>query len=210
MDLQNKAIHRFRRQLAVLFILKYALPLATLWGFLWGTAVLILRAAVGVERRPLLWGLTGFAVCLAAGLLLARRRMPSATAIRALLDEQSGCGGLLMAGAEQELGHWRQRMPALKPPSIHWDCRRAGMLLAVAVVFVLISFLAPQGLADLQFSSPLEIDQEIARLLQQIALLKENQSWSRSELRRWQKKWPSCANRLPVKTPHVRWKRSIT
>jgi hypothetical protein len=171
MNLQNKAIQRFRRHLAVLFVLKFALPLATVWGFVWGTAVIALRAA-GVERKPLLWGLTGLAVCLAAALLRVRRHLPSATTIRALFDEQSGCGGLLMAGAEQELGGWQQRMPVLQSPRLRWDGRRAGTLLAIAAGFVLLSFLAPQGLADLRFDSPLEIDAEIGRLLQQIAVLK--------------------------------------
>ncbi|MHB1421727.1 MAG: hypothetical protein ACYC3I_00745 [Gemmataceae bacterium] len=173
MDLQDKAIRRFRRHLAALFVLKYAVPLATVWGFVWGTAVLALRAAAGVERTPLLWGALGLAACLAAALMLARRRMPSDTVIRALLDEQSGSGGLLMAGAEQDLGGWRQRLPDLKPPRPHWDGRRAGTLLAIAAGFVLLSFLAPRGLADLRFRSPLEIDREIDRLLKQLALLKK-------------------------------------
>jgi hypothetical protein len=172
MDRQDRALRDFRRHLATLFVLKYALPLATVYALVWGTAVLALRAAAGVERKPLLWGLLGVAACLAVAIVLARRRMPSATAIRALLDEQSGCGGLLMAGAEQELGGWRQRMPPLTPPRIQWHGRRAGTLLAIAAGFVLLSFLAPQGLADLSSSSPLEVDREIGRLLAQIALLK--------------------------------------
>lgn len=172
MDLQDRAIRRFRRHLALLFILKYALPLATVYGFVWGTVVLALRAAAGMERQPLLWGLIGWAVCVAIAVAIARRRLPSVTAIRALLDEQSGCGGLLMAGAEQELGGWGQRLPALKPPRVRWDGRRSATLLSIAAGFVLLSFLAPQGLADLRSSEPLEIDQEIGRLLKQIALLK--------------------------------------
>jgi hypothetical protein len=171
MDLLDQAIRRFRRRLVALFVLKYTLPLATLWGFVWGAAVIALRVA-GVERKPLLWGLMGLAACLAAALVRARRHAPAAATIRALLDEQNGCGGLLMAGAEQELGNWRQRMPALQVPRLRWDSRRAGTLLALAAGFVLVSFLAPQGLANLSFNSPLEIDQEIERLLQQIALLK--------------------------------------
>jgi hypothetical protein len=171
MELQNKAMQRFSRQLAALFVLKYALPPATLWGFLWGTAVIALRAT-GVERKPLLWGLLGLAACVAAALVRARRHLPAAATIRALLDEQSGCGGLLMAGAEQELGGWQQRMPTLHSPRLRWNGQRAITLLAIAAGFVLLSFLAPQGLADLRFSSPLEIDAEIGRLLQQIALLK--------------------------------------
>jgi hypothetical protein len=169
---QDNAIRRCRRRLALLLVLKYALPLATVWGFVWGTTVLALRAAAGMERKPLLWGLAGLAACLAAAIALARRRMPSATAIRALLDEQSGCGGLLMAGAERELGGWRQKMPTLRLPRVQWDGRRAAMLLAIAAGFVLLAFLAPQGLADLTATSPLEIDREIARLIAQIALLK--------------------------------------
>src|SRR6185312_1081835 len=104
MDLQDRVIRRFRRQLAMLFVLKYTLPLATAYAFVWGTAVLALRAAANVERGLLLWGLLGLAVCLAVALVRARRHMPSPSAVRALLDEQSGCGGLLMAGAEQDLG----------------------------------------------------------------------------------------------------------
>lgn len=172
MDHEDKAIQRFRRHLATLFVLKYALPLMTAYAFVWGTMVLVLRAAAGVERKPLLWGGMGLAVCLTAALVPARRRMPKATAIRALLDEQSGCGGLLMAGEEQELGGWRQRMPVLVPPSVRWDGRRGATLLSIAAGFVLLCFLASQGLANLLSSSPLEIDQEIGRLLQQIALLK--------------------------------------
>jgi hypothetical protein len=171
MDLQTKAIQRFRRHLAALFVLKFALPLATLWGFVWGTGVIALRAA-GVERQPLLWGLVGLAACVMVALLRVRRHLPPETTIRALLDEQSGCGGLLMAGAEQDLGGWQQRMPVLHAPGLRWDGRRAGTLLAIAAGFVLLSFLVPQGLADLRFDSPLEIDAEIGRLLQQIALLK--------------------------------------
>jgi hypothetical protein len=172
MILQEKTIRRFRRHLAVLLLLRYFLPLATGWSFVWGIAVLALRAAVGVERTPLLWGLSGVAGCLVLAAVLARRRLPAANAVRALLDEQSGCGGLLMAGAEQELGDWRQKMPAIHLPRVQWDGRRAAMLLAVAAGFVLLTFLAPRELADLASSSPLEMYREIARLIEQIALLK--------------------------------------
>jgi chorismate mutase len=172
MDHPDKAIRTFRRHLALLFVLKYALPLLTAYAFVWGTAVLVLRAAADVERKPLLWGLSGLAVCLAFAVLRTRRHLPPATAIRALLDEQSGCGGLLMAGAEQELGGWEQRLPMLTPPRVRWDARRGCTLLAVAAGFVLLCFLAPKGLADLSSDTPLDIDREITRLLSQIALLK--------------------------------------
>jgi hypothetical protein len=173
MDHSDRVIRRFRRYLATLLILKYALPLATAWVFAWGVAVLALRAAVGVGRLPLLWGSVGLAACVVVGLLRARRRWPSSLAVRALLDEQSGCGGLLMAGAEQQLGAWRGKIPTLTPPRVRWDGRRPVTLLLFAAGFVLLSFLAPQGLADLSSAPPLEVDREVARLLEQIALLKD-------------------------------------
>ena len=172
MDPSDKAIRRFRRHLAMLLVLKYTLPLATVWTFAWGIAVLGLRAAAGIERLSLLWGLAGLAVVMVFGVLRARRRWPSAAAVRALLDEQSGCGGLLMAGAEQELGDWRGKLPALARPRVRWDGRRPLSLFAIATGFVLLSFLAPQGLADLASGTPLEVDHDVSRLLEQIALLK--------------------------------------
>ncbi len=172
MEHPNKAIQHFRRQLAILFVLKYALPLTTVYAFVWGAAVLVLRAAADVESKSLLWGLAGVVVCLAVAVALARRRMPTETAMRALMDGQNGCGGLLMAEAEQELGGWRQRMPSLTPPTVRWDGRRGGALLALAAGFVLVCFLAPKGLADLSADAPLDVGQEITRLMTQIALLK--------------------------------------
>ena len=52
-------IDSFRRRLALWLLLKYALAGLTLFAFLWGTAVLALRGALGVERLDLLWGLAG-------------------------------------------------------------------------------------------------------------------------------------------------------
>jgi hypothetical protein len=172
MDHSDKAIRRFRRHVAMLLVLKYTLPVATAWAFAWGIAVLGLRAAAGMERLPLLWGLAGLAAILALGVLHTRRHWPSATAVRALLDEQSGCGGILMAGAEQELGGWRQKLPTLARPRVRWDGQRSVSLFVIAAGFVLLSFLAPQGLADLANGTPLEVDRDVSRLLEQIALLK--------------------------------------
>jgi hypothetical protein len=172
MDLQDRMIRRFRRHLAARLVLKHALPLTTTWAFVWGITVLVLRAATDIERLPLLWGLAGMAICVIAAVVQTRRRLPAEAAVRALLDEQSRCGGLLMAGGEQELGAWRQKVPPLRLPRIRWESRRAGSLLAIATGFVVLCFLAPQGLADLNSSPPLDIEQEVAHLVQQIALLK--------------------------------------
>src|SRR5436305_14106265 len=106
MTAHDKAVQQFGRRLAALLVFKQALGLATAWLFVWGTAVLALRAALGTPRLPLLWGLAGLAPCAAVAFVAARRRFPALAAVRALLDQQSRSGGLLMAGAEQPLGRW--------------------------------------------------------------------------------------------------------
>jgi hypothetical protein len=164
MATSDKAIRTFSRRLTGLLILKQGLVLATIWCFLWGTAVLVLRASAGVQRLPLVWGAAGLLVCLAAAVVRARRHRPALDAVRALLDEHGRCGGLLMAGGEQDLGGWQETVSRLTLPRIQWEGQRAWSLLAVAAGFVLLCFLVPDGLADLGGSPPLEVGRDADRL----------------------------------------------
>jgi hypothetical protein len=173
MTAHEQAVRRFSRRLAGLLVFRRALGFATAWLFVWGTAVLALRAALAVAPWPLLWGLAGLAPCAAIAFLAARRRLPSLAAVRALLDQQSRSGGLLMAGAEQPLGGWEQALPPLTLPEVRWHGRRAWLMLAAAIGFVLLAFLVPQRLADLGSGPRLEVDRDVAKLAEQIEVLKE-------------------------------------
>jgi hypothetical protein len=170
----DHAIARFRLRLGAWLALRSALAALTVWAFAWGTVVLALRAALGVPRPPLLWGLAAMPLALLPALWLALRRLPSASAVRALLDRHARCGGLLMAGEEVGLGGWRQALPDVAQPQIRWRGRRAWALLASAAAFVLLAFGLPQkGLAGLAGAPRLEIGREAARLTEQLDVLKE-------------------------------------
>src|SRR5262245_16338931 len=106
MNEQEKNIDRFRNRLAAVLVLRHATMLATAWVFLWGTVVLLLRATAGTSNELLLWGLAVLPLTLAGGFALARRQIPSRSAVRALLDGQNHCGGVLMAAEETEVGRW--------------------------------------------------------------------------------------------------------
>lgn len=173
MNIHDKTVQRFWWKLALLIVLKQTLTLLTLWAFLWGTAVLVLRAAVGIPPEPLLWGLAGVPLALAASVMLARRRWPSRSGVRALLDRHSGSGGLLMAGEELSLGGWNTAMPELTLPQVRWQGGRAWTLFAVALAYLLLGFLVPERFAALGASAPLEIGKEVEKLANQIAVLKE-------------------------------------
>jgi hypothetical protein len=169
----HEVIRSFRSRLWALLALRYALSFLILYAFAWGTGVLALRAAWGVARAPLLWGLAGAPLALVPAALLAWRRVPSVSAVRALLDRHGSCGGLLMAEEEVVLGPWGRQVPELTAPRLRWRGGRSWGLLGAASGFVLACFLVPQGLADLGGGPRLDVDREVERLGKQIDVLKE-------------------------------------
>ena len=171
----QKAINALRLRVALFLFLRLMLIFMTVWGFLWGTAVLVLRGAVGVPLDLLLWGLAGLPIAMGLAVGLASRRVPSRTAARSLLDERGRCGGLLMAEEETDIGEWERQIPAITAPSLRWRNRRCPGLFAAAVIFVLVSFLVPQRLVELSSTHALEIGREAEKLTAQIETLKEEE-----------------------------------
>jgi cell division protein FtsB len=171
----DRAIGRFASKIAALLALKYALTFTTIWSFCWGTLALALRAGINMPRRPLLWGAAGVVLAVGLSLVLARRRSPSRANLRALLDEQSGCGGLLMAAADAELGSWHARMPAIREPHLRWRNRRTWALFVTGTLFVAFSLLVPVRLAAIGAGRTLDVSQQVEKLAAEIEMLKEEQ-----------------------------------
>src|SRR5262245_29137854 len=174
MDNPERTVTRFRLQLALLLVLKYATSLLTGWAFLWGTGVLVLRVQFNTPEVALLWGFAGIPVAVGLAAFLAWRRLPPVATVRSLLDRQNGCGGLLMAADEVGLGNWSRTLPALATPRLHWQGgRRAAILLTAAAAFVTLSFLMPTRMEAQDPSNPFEVGRDVAKLARQLAALKE-------------------------------------
>jgi hypothetical protein len=169
----ESAVTTLRWRIGLVLFLKKALVLLTTWTFTWGTAVLVLRLTMQVAPLLLLGGLAAVPPLLAVAALTVRRRLPAATAVRAVLDRAGGCGGLLMAGAEHDLGRWEERLPPAAALRVHWHGTRAWALFAAGLVFLLTALLFPERLATFGASRPLEIGNEVAKLAAHIDLLKE-------------------------------------
>jgi hypothetical protein len=169
---EERSVQQFRGRVGLLYLLKYGLAALTAWAFLYGTAVLALRAAVGLPRLDLAWGLASLPLALAPAAWLAWRRLPSAAAVRALLDRHGRCGGLLMAGAEQPIGEWQERLPEVRQPALRWRGERSWGLFVAGLAFVALAFLVPQGLADL-VGHRLDVDREADALAKQIDVLEQ-------------------------------------
>jgi len=169
----EQSIRRFTRRLALLLAFKQSLAFITIWLFIWGIAVLVLRAAAATPRKPLLWGAIGIAVAIAAAAVLSRRQLPSGASVRALLDDRNECGGLLMAEADADLGGWR--MPEITAPRLRWRKARAFGLLAASFAFAAISLLAPVRFGTINAARPMDVSREVENLSAQIEALKEAQ-----------------------------------
>ncbi len=171
----DRAIRQFTRKLATLLTLKHALILITLWCFAWGTLALILRAAGGVQRESLLWGLAGFLIIIVAAALMARKQLPSRNAVRALLDRQNECGGLLMAEGDVTLGDWQERIPEINLPKLRWKSSKAWGLFAASAVFVVMCLFVPVRFASMNNGRSLDVSREVNDLAEKIETLKEEQ-----------------------------------
>ncbi len=175
MNTENKTIRKFRIKIAVLLILKKTLAVATVWGLIWGTGVIVLRATVGLPSLTLLAGVIGLIVAIGYAVVLALRQIPKRTALRASLDKHNGAGGLMMAAETVELGNWRKQMPSIHPPRLHWRGGVSWGRFAGAVLFVCISFLIPQRFVEISKAQPLDIREEVKQLAEGIDVLKEEE-----------------------------------
>jgi hypothetical protein len=170
---EDEAITRFRVNLFGLYLLKYGLAALTVWAFVYGTGVLALRGAAGLSREALAWGLLTAPLALAPAVWLALRRLPGATAVRALLDRHSQAGGLLMAAEGAALGDWEKALPEVRQPRLRWRGGRTWGLFAAAMAFLALGFLVPQGLAELGSPPRLDVNREADQLSAQLDALKK-------------------------------------
>lgn len=168
----RKTIARLAFKLAGLLILRQILIAGAIWGFFWGTLVLALRFAFNIPRLDLMWGAAGILAAAVLAVFLTRRRLPSRAIARALVDRESCCGGLLMAGGEIDLGSWQSEIPQLRTPRIRWRAWRICGLFAAACLFVTISFLIPSRFITRNPVRALEIEAEVADLTTKVQKLK--------------------------------------
>ena len=171
----DKSIRKFKTKVAALLILKNTLTVVTVWGLVWGTVVIVLRAAIGMPHVSLLAGGIGLIVAIGCAVVLALRQIPTRTALRASLDKHSGAGGLMMAAETVELGDWRKEMPLINSPRLRWRGGVSWARFAGAVLFVCISFLIPQRFVEISKAQPLDIREEVKQLAAGIDVLKEEE-----------------------------------
>ena len=175
MNTDHKTIRKFRIKLAALLVLKKTLAFATVWGLIWGTVVIVLRAVIGMPPVVLLIGVIGLIVAIGCAVVLALRQIPTRTALRASLDKHGGAGGLMMAAESVALGNWWKQMPSIRLPRLHWRGGVYWTRFVGAILFVCISLLIPQRFVEISKAQPLDIREEVKQLADGIDVLKEEE-----------------------------------
>ena len=173
MNADNKTIGKFRIKIAALLILRRTLTVTTVWGLVWGTVTIVLRAVNGMSPLILFSGGVGLILAIAGAALLALRQIPTRATLRASLDKHSGAGGLMMAAETVELGNWRKQMPLIHTPRLRWHGGVSWARFAGAVLFVCISLLIPERFVEISKAQPLDIREEVKQLADGIDVLEE-------------------------------------
>ncbi len=167
----DAGIRRFRERLGLLYLVRNTLIGLAVWGLAYGAVVLALRAALDVGPLTLLWGLASFPLVAAAAAWMAWRALPSADAVRALVDGHSRSGGLVMAAGEVPVSGWRVGDP--DGPLPRWKGGRTLAWCFSGPAFLLLAFLIPASFVRGSNTGALDISRDAERMAAQIKALKE-------------------------------------
>ncbi len=168
------ALRALANRITAALFARYALALGTLYIFAWGTAVLVLRMWLSMDRLELSYGGAGLAVALIAAYAIARHRTPAPGRLRAAIDREAMAGGLIMAADQADLGDWRARLPAADSPRVRFAARRPMVMLLAALAFVGGAFALPDSLtAVVRPAAPLDVREQAEQLAEQIEVLEQ-------------------------------------
>jgi hypothetical protein len=163
-----------RARISHVLAIRSSVAWATFACFAWGTVVLAIRFAGAESTRIALWaGLAGIATAVLVAVVRSRRDVPSERALRALVDRDSGAGGLLMAASDTDLGPWASELPRAAAHRIRWNAGRPLFLLVLSGIFVWAAFVIPARFV--KPSPRLDIGPETNRIEEQLEVLKEEQ-----------------------------------
>jgi hypothetical protein len=169
----NQALKAFARRLERLLVMRSAVQMATVWFFVWGTAVLVCKISGLHATQWLPLGIFGVAPIILLAMARAHRRQPAFTTVRANYDRLQMCGGVMMAGEMADMGEWQARLPAASVPVLHWHCARALGMLGLSLLFMATTLWLPERFARLTPRQPLEIGAIVEQLQTEVQILQQ-------------------------------------
>jgi len=172
---QLKKINQLMSYLLLIMTLRKLLKWCAVLFFVWGGIVLGLRFGLRWSEPSLALGLAGIFPIALGAFVTSWRQRPNSAILLAAMDRENQCGGLLMAEGYEHAGDWLQDLPPLDCPRITWKAQRALNILALAVLFLAITFFIPDRYVNLQAHQSLEIGHLLSDLQEQFEVLKEEE-----------------------------------
>jgi len=190
--------------LAVIFAIRHGMRFLSVLGFLLAIGVLIVRLVFSAGAMNLLWGFFIFLPGIVTAVVLAFRQIPTRKSLHAMLDSRSRCGGLIMASDETDIGNWKTNISVDDVIRIRWKWSRSFGIFTAAMAFVIFSFALPQRYVNATSHQQMDITEDMAELLEQVNLLKEEDIITDEEVARFAEKLDrlqdSADGSDPVKT----------
>ena len=205
MEMTERAVKQLRSQLAMLLLLQYSLVAMAIWGFIWGVAVLVLRITVHLAPLTLLWGACGLLAAVVIAVFVALPHIPDSAVLRAILDNQNRCGGLLMAADEVPVAAWQDKLGSIEVPKVKFYATRTLVLFMASAVFVTVSFVVPDRFAIVPQRHTLEIGQEVGKLQSKIEVLEEEKIVESSKAETMKKRLKQLAEQASGEDPAKTW-----
>lgn len=115
-------------------------------------------------------------IALGAAVWHTIRQVPSVEKLMAWLDGAYSGGGLVIASAHEDIGNdWREKLQVVGMPKIKISFRRELLLLACGILFAVIPFYMPAGMAtEINAGTKLDIQDETEVIEEQLEFLEKN------------------------------------
>ncbi|MDR0609485.1 MAG: hypothetical protein LBG58_05200 [Planctomycetaceae bacterium] len=172
---RTRILSTFRNRLFGMLFLKKISIFTAVFLFLWGIAILALRAGGWYEPNFVAISLTAYIVVPLSAWLTAWKLLPDDQKLGAILDRDNQIGGLMMSSFEKELGDWNIFMKTINIPKIYWQSPQTMGLILFAVCFAVISLFLPMSAFSVPVRNRLNVEDQVQRLTSQLDTLeKEN------------------------------------
>ena len=201
----DREINQFRGQFFGLLLAKYTLAASTLWTFLWGSSVVMLRLTWDIPSTQLLWGALGYIAALLYAFRKATHEQPPQQQVRAILDRYNEMGGLLMVQHEANIGAWTRHTKNIKRPHIAWRSGPAWGMFALALAFLTAGALIPTPVKSNTTKHTLMINDQVEQLGKQIKVLAQEQIINQQEAQRAKKQLSQIQKEASGREPTKTW-----
>jgi hypothetical protein len=167
----SDSLSYFARKLAFFLSLRRALQWISVWFFVWGSVILVLRISGAHNEKLLLAGLLGCLPLALVAIFWEWTHRPQFNRVRASYDSLSALGGLIMAGEAADMSAWTSELPTPSLPEIRWQASRTMLVLAISGLFVATALLLPSRFAHLGQHANLQIGGTVDQLQAEVNVL---------------------------------------